>query len=138
MSEDRRRILDMLAEGKINAEEADRLIGAIGGGPAAAPALAKTGQAKYLRVLVDTVDPDDGPTKVNIRVPMMLLRAGVRLSNLIPPAARAEVNSAMERQGVPFDINQIRPENLEAMIEQLNELTVDVDNENTKVRVFCE
>ncbi len=28
--------------------------------------------------------------------------------------------------------------NLEDLIEQLNELTVDVDQEKTKVRVFCE
>jgi hypothetical protein len=37
-----------------------------------------------------------------------------------------------------FDINNVTPQNLEELIEQLRELTVDVDNENTKVRVFCE
>ena len=69
---------------------------------------------------------------------MELLRAGVRLSSLIPPKAREQVNAEMQRQGIPFDINQVRPENLEALIEQLSELTVDVDQEKTKVRVFCE
>ena len=39
---------------------------------------------------------------------------------------------------MPFDIGQIKPENLEEMIDQLNELTVDVDQEKTRVRVFCE
>jgi hypothetical protein len=88
--------------------------------------------------VVDASEPGEGPTKVNIRVPMQLLRAGVRLSALIPPQARDQVNAALARQGVPFDLNQLKPENLEAMIEQLGDLTVDVDNERAKVRIFCE
>ncbi len=69
---------------------------------------------------------------------MQLLRAGVRLSALIPPQARDQVNAAMREQGVPFDIGQLKPENLEDVIEQLKDLTVDVDQDKTKVRVFCE
>jgi hypothetical protein len=143
MSEDRRQILGMLAEGKISADEAERLIAALGqpSGPYADPtpqAPPAPAKAKYLRVVVDANEPGEGPTKVNVRVPMQLLRAGVRLSALIPPQARDQVNAAMARQGVAFDLNQLKPENLEAMIEQLSELTVDVDNERAKVRVFCE
>jgi hypothetical protein len=144
MNEDRRSILDMLAAGKITADEAERLLAALDRAPsAAAPAVddAYPGgkpRPKYLRVLVDTDEDADGPTKVNIRVPMQLLRAGVRLSSVIPPKAREEVNAAMARQGIPFDVNQIRPENLEELVEQLGELTVDVDQERTKVRIFCE
>jgi len=44
----------------------------------------------------------------------------------------------LRKEGIAFDINNITPQNLEELIEQLRELTVDVDNENTKVRVFCE
>lgn len=141
MSEDRRSILDMLAAGQITAEEAERLLAALErAGPAPEPRAAAGANhpPKYMRVVVDTVDGTDGPTKVNIRVPMQLLRAGVRLSALIPPHARERVNAAMAEQGVPFDINQLRPENLEELVEQLNDLTVDVDQEKTKVRVFCE
>ncbi|HET6971275.1 MAG TPA: hypothetical protein VFH92_09120 [Phenylobacterium sp.] len=145
MNEDRRSILDMLAAGKINADEAERLLGALDrtSPPAGAPGPdgsypANRAKPKYLRVLVDTDEDDDGPTKVNIRVPMQLLRAGVRLSSVIPPKARDEVNAAMARQGIPFDVNQIRPENLEELVEQLGELTVDVDQDKTKVRIFCE
>ena len=38
MTEERRQILEMLAEGKISADEADRLIGALGGSSATATA----------------------------------------------------------------------------------------------------
>ncbi len=136
MNDNRRQILDMLAQGKINSDEAERLIAALERGDLAAPR--EPGAAKYLRVLVDANDPLDGPTKVNVRVPMQLLRAGVRLTGVIPDRARDQVNEALRKEGIPFDINKITPENLEDLVEQLRDLTVDVDNENAKVRVFCE
>jgi hypothetical protein len=143
MNADRRSILDMLAEGKINAEEAERLLSAMDRGepsPAAASApRSGSNQPKYLRVAVDTDEPGDGgPTKVNIRVPMALLRAGVRLTSLIPPGARDQVNAELSKNGMAFDINQLKPENLEDLIDHLNDLQVDVDQEKTKVRIFCE
>jgi hypothetical protein len=140
MNEDRKRILAMLAEGKITADEAERLLDALGsrGGPNASTATGSNNPPKYFRVEVDANDGADGPTKVNVRVPMQLLRAGVRLSALMPPRARDQVNAALAREGIPFDINQVKPENLEELIEHLAGVTVDVDNKDAKVRVFCE
>jgi D-serine deaminase-like pyridoxal phosphate-dependent protein len=136
MNDNRRQILDMLAQGKVTAGEAERLIAALE--RSGATAMTESDKVKYLRVLVDTNDPHDGPTKVNVRVPMQLLRAGVRLTGVIPASAREEVNNALRKEGIAFDINNVTPQNLEELVEQLRELTVDVDNENTKVRVFCE
>jgi hypothetical protein len=145
MNDDRRSILEMLATGRITADEADRLLAALEPGPGAPSAPPEAGypanraMAKYLRISVDTnEEDDDGPTKVNIRVPMQLLRAGVRLASIIPPAARDEVNAAMRQNGIPFDLHQLKPENLEELIEHLSDLQVDVDQEKTKVRIFCE
>lgn len=143
MTEDRRQILDMLAEQKISAEDADRLIAALGddAGPGQPGHGTLTRQnPKYLRILVDTIDPKEGPTKVNVRVPIQLLRAGVKLTGLIPPQAREQMNDAMREQGIDFDVNRLNPDNLDELIDQLNDLTIDVDqaNNNTKVRVFCE
>lgn len=138
MNDKRRQVLDMLANGKITAAEAEKLIAALERNGTGATAMTDSDRIKYLRVLVDTKDPVDGPTKVNVRVPMQLLRAGVRLTGVIPASAREEVNNALRKEGIAFDINNVTPQNLEELIEQLRELTVDVDNENTKVRVFCE
>ncbi|THD77448.1 MAG: hypothetical protein E7812_16105 [Phenylobacterium sp.] len=144
MTDDRRSILQMLAEGKINADEAERLLTALDRSEpaprASAVAAGHNAGPKYLRVLVDTDDADDedGPTKVNIRVPMALLRAGVRLTSLIPPQAREQVNAELAKKGVPFDIGQLKPENLEDLVDQLTDLQVDVDQEKTKVRIYCE
>ena len=144
MNNDRRSVLQMLADGKINADEAERLISAMEGAGAAPRPLdgAATGHnkppPKYLRVSVDATDPGEGPTKVNIRVPMALLRAGVRLTSLIPPMARDQVNAQLAKNGVPFDIGQLKPENLEDLIAHLDDLTVDVDAQDAKVRIYCE
>ena len=145
MNENRRQILQMLAEGKISADEAERLISAV-----EEPSATKSSDVggkdrpKYLRVQVDSEDGGghDGPTKVNVRVPMQLLRAGVKLAYLIPAAALQKANLAMHEKGIQVDLTQIKPENLEDLVEQLSELTVDVDqkdaNAKVKVRVFCE
>ena len=141
MNNDRRSVLQMLADGKINADEAERLLDAMGQSPAprlgSTPAAGSNNAPKYFRVEVNAHDAD-GPTKVNVRVPMQLLRAGVRLSALIPPRARDEVNAAMAREGIPFDINQLKPENLDDLIEHLGDFNVDVDSGDAKVRVYCE
>jgi|HubBroStandDraft_4_1064222.scaffolds.fasta_scaffold01333_10 hypothetical protein len=153
MNEHRRQILEMLSAGKITADEAERLLAAVeretpapsSGNGSQSP----VSKAKYLRVLVDSENggnPYHGPIKVNIRVPMQLLRAGVRLAGLIPPQAREHVNEAMRERGIPFDLSQIKPDNLQELVDQLNDLTIDVDVDNkggfgqekVKVRVFCE
>ena len=158
MNENRRQILEMLAAGKITADEAERLLatldpgagatagearGAAGETNAATPSATKT-HAKYLRVLVEadeSMTGMKGPTTVNVRVPMQLLRAGVRLASLIPAPAHEQFDEALSRHGVPLTLSQIKPENLEELIDHLEDLTVDVDGKDgntTKVRVFCE
>ena len=141
MNENRRKILEMLSAGQITADEAERLITAV---EKEAPAASANGtesrtkvKPKYIRVVVDDNGKGAG-TKANIRVPMQLLRSGVKLAALIPVQAREHVNAALHEHGVALDLSQIKPENLEELIDQLDELTVDVDDKDVKVRVFCE
>jgi hypothetical protein len=155
MNENRRQILEMLAAGKITADEAERLLAALDPGPTGVAgefsgttkgsdgAPVKT-RAKYLRVLVEADESMTGlkgGTTVNVRVPMQLLRAGVRLASLIPAQAHDQLDEALSKHGVPITLSQIKPENLEELIDHLEDLTVDVngtDGNMTKVRVFCE
>ena len=148
MSENRKQVLEMLAAGKITAEEAEGLLAALESGrkPGDSGSAANNVEAKpkpkYLRVLVETIDSTkpSGEATVNVRIPMQLLRAGVKLAGLIPAHARAHIDGAMKEHGIPFDLSQIKPENLEELVDQLSDLTVDVDqkHDNVKVRVFCE
>ena len=152
MNENRRQILEMLAAGKITADEAERLLTALDPAPTPVPeftgattngAAVKT-RAKYLRVLVEadeSMTGMKGQTTVNVRVPMQLLRAGVRLASLIPAQAHNQLDEALSKSGVPITLSQIKPENLEELIDHLEDLTVDVDGKDgnvTKVKVFCE
>src|SRR5215472_665593 len=140
MNEQRKDILTMLAEGKITAEEAEQLIAALERDQPAVAASSDArpkSKAKYLRLEVDTTD-DGEPTRVNARVPLQLLRAGVRLAALIPPQALARANVELDKSGVPFDLTQLKPEQLEALVDHLDEVTLEVDQPETKVRVFCE
>jgi hypothetical protein len=143
MSDERKQILHMLASGRITADEAERLIAAIERKPSADAAPTRTlGSSKYLRIQVER-EPDrggDSETKVNIRVPLQLLRAGVKLKSLLPEDARDQMNEAMRDKGMGFDVNQIKPENLEEMLANLNDLSIDVDKKNrkAKIRIFCE
>ena len=140
MNEQRKDILDMLAEGELTAQEAEQLIAALERDqpPAAASLEARPkGKAKYLRVVVDTLENGE-PGRVNIRVPLQLLRAGVRLAALIPPQALGRANAELNKSGVPFDLTQLKPEQLEELVELLDEMTVEVDQPDAKVRIFCE
>ncbi|GAB3156536.1 hypothetical protein GCM10027290_54520 [Micromonospora sonneratiae] len=143
MNEQRRQILQMLAEGKITADEAERLIDAVEREQPESPPGATfrpKPRPKYLRVVVNSEDDtsSDGPARVNVRVPLQLLRAGVRLTSLIPPQALAKVNDELNKSGVPIDLTQLKPQHIEELIEQLDDLTIDVDQPDTKVQVFCE
>jgi hypothetical protein len=143
MNENRKRILEMLAGGQITADEAERLIAALEKEPTSSVEAADSRPKdwpKYLRVVVEAEEGHhgNGPAKVNVRVPIQLLRAGVKLANIIPPQARGQVNDALREHGIELDLSQIKPENLEELVYQLKDLTVDVDDEKNKVRVFCE
>jgi hypothetical protein len=132
----------MLSEGKITAEDADNLLdvlqeqqprAAAAGLATAAPAAAP----KYLRVLVEGQDAGHN-NKVNVRVPLDLIRAGMRLAALLPAVAYEPVNRALKENGLDLDVSKIKPENLEELVAHLQELSVDVEGGGDKVRVFCE
>jgi hypothetical protein len=80
----------------------------------------------------------DGPGRVNVRVPLQLLRAGVRLTSLIPPQALTQVNAELNKSEVPIDLTQLKPQHIEELVDQLDDVTVDVDHPEAKVQVFCE
>jgi hypothetical protein len=143
MDEQSRQVLQLLAEGKVTAEEAERLINALErvqpDSPAGAASRPKS-RPRYLRVLVNA-DGDgdgDGPSRVNIRVPFQLLRAGVRLTSLVPPQALTRANAELAQRGVPIDLTELKPQQLEELIDQLDEVMIDIDDPGSKVQVFSE
>jgi hypothetical protein len=147
MSDNKKKILEMLAQGKISADDAYRLLSALEGGEGRREATGRTetaakGKAKYLRVTV-LPDPEKERSgnydRVNIRVPMSLVRAGIKLTSLIPSEARDKVNLALHEKGIDFDARNMKPEDIEELIGALGDLEVDVETKTgEKVKVFVE
>jgi hypothetical protein len=138
MNSERRQVLQMLGEGTITADEAERLLDAVERDQPEPPARAKA-RPKYLRVLIEEAAEDDDETgRINIRVPLQLLRAGVKLVSLVPPPALARANLELGKAGVPVDLTQLKPQDIEELIEQLDEVTVDILEPGSKVQIFCE
>jgi hypothetical protein len=82
MSEERARILQMVSEGKITAEEGARLIGALRSG-SASPQEPRAGTARWFRVRV--TDMATGRTKVNVNLPLTLVKAGLKMGARFAP-----------------------------------------------------
>jgi hypothetical protein len=139
MNEQRKQILEMLAEGKLTIDEAERLLAALDTEPQATetPPQPTPKNPRYLRVVVDANDHGE-QARVNVRVPLQLLRAGVKLAGLIPPQALDQANGELRKAGMPLDLTKIKPEDIDELVDHLGELTVDVDSDDSKVRVFCE
>ena len=177
MGDDRTRILDLLASGKITAEEAARLLDALdattaqaagtaGGDESsgtdaaeAAGAGAKSGgktgwprffsgpgvkttqragasgTPKFMYVKVVSVKGDN----VNVKIPLAVMRAGLKLTALIPAQAQEQINKSMAEHGMSFDLTNFKPEDLDELIEALREMEIDVDSANgDKVHVYAE
>jgi hypothetical protein len=133
MSEEKRKILEMLADKKITVDDAEKLLAAVAE-PAAAPGAKGP---KYLRVLVEPAPGNKEGDRVNVRVPLNLVRAGLKFASFIPAKAQAEINRQMKENGVPFDLSHFSPQDVEALLVHLNDLTVEVEGKEN-VRVFCE
>ena len=86
MSEERARILQMVSENKIDAQEAARLLGAMNNAPAASagePQAAGKGGARWFRVRVTNMET--GRTKVNVNLPLSLVKVGMRMGAHFAP-----------------------------------------------------
>ncbi len=138
MNEERRKVLDMLSEGKITAEEAERLLEVLEDQANSSTDL-KTSNSALPRYLYVQVDPKEGvkdSEQVKITVPLTLLKAGISLLSLLPKKARDDVEQVMDDKGFDFDFSNLKPEEMDALVTALEELEVNVDTPDTTVRVY--
>jgi hypothetical protein len=157
MSDDARRVLDLLEQRKITAAAAHELLRALAlmpkaedptGEPqptepagAAGPAGPRSEPAKprYLRVSVYRTGKEGRRDKdVNIRVPMAIVRSGIRLGALIPGFARERVSARLRERGIDVDLTKIDPAMIESLIKDLGEVNIDVNGGEEQVRITCE
>ncbi len=138
MSEETRRILEMLHEGKISVEEADNLLKAVAPeGASGEEQSHPAGSRKYLRIQVDPVPGAQNADRVNVRVPMKLIRAGLKLAAFLPNEAQSQVKDALREKGFNGDLSKLTPADIEELVVNLDDLTVDVEGKQ-KIRIYSE
>ncbi len=138
MADNRKRILEMVAEKKITIDEAIRLLELVDK-PETSPAPAKT--PKYLRVVINPGTEGGGKAdveRVNIRVPLALIHAGVKLTSLIPYDVAGKVDNALREKGIDFNLRNLKEEDIEQLVEALSDLEVDIEGGKGKVNVYTE
>jgi hypothetical protein len=134
MSEETRKVLEMLSNGKVSVQEAEQLLQAVTApGPSAED---KKVEPRYFRILVNKPASEGKKAEaVNIRVPITVVRGGLRLGSLFPGMlAKKKIQLA---NGSELDLSKVTYTDLEAMIKDIGELSVDVDGD-AQVRIRCE
>ena len=143
MSDERRRVLDLLAQSKITVDEADQLLRAIAAAadaprPAAAPADAAT-PPRYVRITVHKPAMGDRREKdVNIRVPIAVVRSGMRLGALIPGFPSDEISARLRERGIDLDFGKLDGGALDAVLRELGDKNIEIDSGRAHVRISCE
>ena len=131
---DHKLVLEMLAEGKISVDDAQRLLAKleeVESGPqdddgAAAPTRKRP---KYLRIVAADGSAEDA---INLRIPLGLVRAGLSLDSLLPGWARARIF-------VGSNLPELTKLDNDFLRENLDELDMSFDSEDGEsVRIFVE
>ena len=125
MNEEKLKVLSMIAEGKISAEEGAKLLEALDKkeNQQIEPVLPKKekGNINYLYVDVNP-KTNENKEKVHVKVTLALVRAGVNIASMLPIDVQDKVNSAMDEKGIKLDLSSIKPENIEELIQALEEM----------------
>jgi hypothetical protein len=98
-SEERIKILQMIQDGKISADDGAKLLEALNKGSRGSSfsrrTLRSAGESRYLRVRV--TDMNSGRSKVSVNLPLSLVDAGMSIaSNFAPGIANADIMDAID------------------------------------------
>ena len=151
-TDDTRRILDMLQEGKITVDEADRLIKALGADRPSETATADTTTdgregIRWIRINIQKVANDAGhkAKNVNIRVPIAIVKGGMRLGAIIGTFAGEKAARRMKAQGLDIDLakisrdlSQMNGPEFDEFLRSLNETNIEIDDGKSQVRITAE
>ena len=143
MSDDTRRVLDLLAQGKITVDEADRLLKAVASAQPPQEGATDSGaapRARWLRINVQkqSDDPHGEKKNVNVRVPISFVKGGMRLGALIAPFAGEKAIARLRERGYDIDLSRLDAEAIETWLKDVDDLNVHIDNGKEQVRITCE
>jgi hypothetical protein len=140
---DVRRVLELVAQGKITPTEAEELLNAMKDQFHDASTIPQdetgSGTPRYLRIFVHKIArAGHREQDVNLRVPLSIVRGGLRLGAIIPGYARERMRATLRERGVDIDLTKIDPATIESLIKNLGEINIDVNEGEEQVRITCE
>jgi hypothetical protein len=144
MSDDTRRILELLAQGKITVDEAQALMQAVDArrGNASGAAVPEDREPSKLRwVLINvhkTAKEGKHDKDVNIRVPIAVIKSGMRLGALIPGLAGDQVASRLREKGLDVDFSKLDAASIDTMLRALGDTNIEIESGRAQVRITCE
>jgi hypothetical protein len=171
---ERNQILEMLSQGKITVEDAERLLALVGMPRGAEETVGWRGRGggrhlggrgemignriregtrdrvredsdtsgRYLRILVEPVPGSSGSEwaqeRVNVRVPLAILRAGMRLGAIIPTSVADKISEALAEKGIDLDLHNLKTVDTGHLIDILQDMEIDVQDVRHKMRIYIE
>ena len=105
----------------------------------AVQALPPSGKPKTLVVQIGPKDAGRGKEgRVNIRIPLQVLQAGVELGAVLPANARRKIEETMKEHGLGVDLFSMDRKKLSEMLEAIGDLRIEMERDERRVRIFCE
>ena len=75
---------------------------------------------------------------VRMRVPLELLRAGIKMRALVPEAKRDKINEKLKEKGIEGDVFDMSEDQIDDLIRSLCELEIEAGEGDGGVRIFLE
>ena len=132
MFEDRKRVLEMLANGKLTVEEAERLLAALGAAPPPEGAAPTAKEGRYFRIVVTRKASEGAGKNVDIRIPFALVKGGMRLGAMIPGCGEA-VTEQLRKKGIDLDLSKMSPDVLESTLRDMGEMNIDDGRSHVRI-----
>lgn len=138
LTDERKKILDLLESGRVNADQASELLRALGAAPREAgpppppPPPARTGTARMLRISIDA-GGDDGErknAKIRVNVPLGLAKFATRFLPL-------EAKDELADQGIDLE-ELIAALSSETPEGRLVDIDVDDDGDGKRAKIVVE
>ena len=151
-TDDIRRVLDMLSQAKISVDDADRLIKAMRTERPADPATADPASdgrqpVRWFRINIHKPAKDEAhkPKDVNIRVPIAVVKGGMRLGAIIATFAGEKAAQRMKERGLDLDLSTINGDlsrmngaEFDTFMKSLDDMNIEIDDGKSQVRITAE
>ena len=138
MSDDTKRVLKMVAAGKITADEGERLLGGLAAGQSAPPDGKEKSEPRFLKMVARSIDKDGNDEGFRMQVPLDLLRAGIKMRALIPEKKREKINEKLKEKGIEGDIFEMSDDQINTLIRNLCEIEMEAADSSGSFRIYLE